>query len=90
MHQTEWSDMSVGDENSITMNNRDRAYLSWSESPEPLSYFKPNLLGGYVTYDVDISEMPCGCITALYQVLMPARSEDGSLFERGYWYCGAQ
>ena len=66
MHQTEWSDMSVADENAITMNNRDRAYLSWSETPEPYSYFKPNLLGGYVQYDVDISKLPCGCVTALY------------------------
>jgi len=48
------------------MNNRDRAYLSLSEQPDPFSYFRPNLLGGYVTYDVDISNLPCGCITAFY------------------------
>lgn len=82
MHQTEWSDMDVTDENAINMYNRDRAYLSYAPEPEPFSYFKPNMLGGYMTYDVDISEMPCGCITAMYQVLMPARHEDGSLSER--------
>ena len=90
MHQTAWSDMSVADQSAITMNNRDRAYLSWSEQPDPFSYFRPNLLGGYVTYDVDISKLPCGCITALYQVLMPARQVDGTLWDRAYWYCGAQ
>ena len=94
LHQTTWSDMSV-EENSdgnavINMYDRDRGYISTSPTPDPYSYFKPNLLGGYVTYDINISDLPCGCITALYQVLMPAKQEDGSLFERHYWYCGAQ
>ena len=90
MHQTEWSDMSVDEgQNEMTMNGKDRAYLSWSETPEPHSYFKPNLVGGYMSYDVDISNVPCGCVTALYQTLMPARTENGDLFERAYWYCGA-
>jgi len=74
----------------IEMFDRDRAYLSTSEIPNPYSYFRPNLLGGYVTYDVNLSKLPCGCITALYQVMMPAKQEDGTLFDRAYWYCGAQ
>ena len=94
MHQTRWSDMSV-EQNSegsdvINMYDRDRAYISWSKEPHPDKYFKPNLLGGYVTYDVNLSSLPCGCITALYQVLMPAKLENGDLWERDYWYCGAQ
>jgi hypothetical protein len=91
MHQTTWSDMDVIDSGeTIKMNNRDRAYLSTSEVPDPYKYFKPNLLGGYVTYDVNLSKLPCGCITALYQVLMPAKQENGELWDRAYWYCGAQ
>lgn len=82
--------MSVDGDDTITMNDRDRAYLSWAEQPDPYSYFKPNMLGGYMSYDVDISELPCGCITAMYQVLMPAYQENGDLWERDYWYCGAQ
>jgi len=61
------------DDSGININNRDRAYFSTSPEPSPFSYFTPNLLGGYVTYDVDLSNLPCGCITALYSVMMPAR-----------------
>ena len=70
LHQTKWSDMAIGEDAegnaTIDMHDRDRAYISTSENPDPYSYFKPNLLGGYVTYDVNLSEMPCGCITAIY------------------------
>merc|ERR1712060_341849 len=92
MHQTDWSDAAVLGENSdeIHIGNKDRAYLSTSPTPDPYAYFKPNLLGGYMQYEVDLSGIPCGCITAMYQVLMPAKQADGSLFDRAYWYCGAQ
>ena len=91
MHQPHWSDMSVtGDNNVINISNRDRAYISWSETPEPHSYFMPNMLGGYMSYDVDLSNLPCGCITAMYQVMMPAKQENGDLWEKNLWYCDAQ
>ena len=91
MHQTTWSNMKMeGDDSIIHMHDRDRAYFSTSPVPDPDKYFTPNLLGGYVTYDVDISELPCGCITAMYAVMMPARQQDGSLWDRAYWCCGAQ
>ena len=82
LHQTKWSDFNIYDGVNGTefeYNDRDRGYISTSEQPEPYSYFRPNLLGGYVTYDVDLSEMPCGCITALYSTYMPAKNADGSL-----------
>lgn len=31
-------------------------------------YFLPNLLGGSVEYDVDLSQHECGCIAAFYLV----------------------
>lgn len=65
--------MIVEGDDTMYMHDRDRAYLSWAPEPEPYSYFKPNLLGGYMSYDIDLSEMPCGCITALYQTMMPAK-----------------
>ena len=36
-------------------------------------YFRPNLLGGTVEYDVDLSDHECGCIAAFYLVSMPGK-----------------
>ena len=43
-----------------------------------------------MTYDVNMGDVPCGCITSLFTTLLPARMEDGTLWERHGWYCGAQ
>lgn len=54
-----------------------RVYLSESENWNFNSYFRPNLLGGSMEYDVDLSEVECGCNAALYTVLMPGVGSDG-------------
>lgn len=46
-----------------------RLYLTESESSN--DHYKPNLLGGVVEYDVDLSNASCGCVSQLYSVLMP-------------------
>lgn len=67
LHQTDYSDIRVSeDQLSVQIFDRDRAYLSTSPVPDKDKYFKINLLGGWMSYDVDLSELPCGCITALY------------------------
>jgi hypothetical protein len=38
-----------------------RLYLTNSENPE--DHYKPNLLGGVVEYDVDLSNASCGCVS---------------------------
>ena len=43
------------------------------------------MLGGYVEYDVDLSGVGCGCLTAFYGVLMPALDNETDPFQ----YCGA-
>ena len=37
-----------------------------------------------------MAEVPCGCITSLFTTLMPAKMEDGELWAKNGWYCGAQ
>ena len=45
----------------------------------------PNMLGGSVEYDIDLSEVGCGCVAALYTVLMPSVEDNEDPFK----YCDA-
>lgn len=70
-----------------------RGYISESPSMDfgNPDYFKPNMLGGSIEYDVDLSNHECGCIAALYTVSMPGKRSDGSLWmDTDKWgYCDA-
>ena len=52
-----------------------RGYISWEPSLNKSNpdYFRPNLLGGSVEYDVDLSHHECGCIAAFYLVSLPGK-----------------
>lgn len=54
-------------------------------------YFKPNLLGGSIEWDIDLSHHECGCIAAFYLVGMPGKDHDGNLWMNtdGWGYCDA-
>lgn len=43
------------------------------------------MLGGSLEYDVDLSAVECGCVTALYTILMPAVDNEDDIFG----YCDA-
>ena len=44
-----------------------RAYLVEKDNiNDPLNYFMPNLLGGYIEFDTNLSNSECGCVLALY------------------------
>lgn len=43
------------------------------------------MLGGSVEYDVDLTEVGCGCVAALYTILMPSVDEN----EDPFGYCDA-
>ena len=60
-------------------------YLSNSATLDTNDYFTPNMLGGSIQYDVDLSEVGCSCNTALYTVLMPALDNTSDAFK----YCDA-
>ena len=68
-----------------------RGYFSETPNASPENFFKPNLLGGSVEFDVDLSQMECGCIAAFYTVSMPAKDWNGNYTpgEDGFYYCDA-
>ena len=70
-----------------------RGYISTTPTLDKTnpSYFKPDLLGGSVEWDVDLSEHECGCIAAFYLVSMPGRDEAGDLWMKtdSWGYCDA-
>ena len=47
-------------------------YFQNGNKNDPFDYFTVNLLGGSLQFDVDVSEVGCNCISALYGVTMPA------------------
>lgn len=67
-----------------------RGYLSKTASLDPTGFYAPNLLGGSVEYDVDLSQSNCGCIAAFYLVGMPGKDRNGNFWNTdGYYYCDA-
>lgn len=46
----------------------------------------PNMLGGTLEYDVNLSEVGCNCLTALYSILIPEKADTTDPFK----YCDAQ
>jgi hypothetical protein len=77
----------------LTMNTNERSYLTRASNSRDLAtegYYYPNLLGGSVSYDVDVSGADCGCIDAFYLVQMPGHNKDGSIASTdGFGYCDA-
>jgi len=73
------------------MDHGGRAYLSTQREWDPDAYFKPNLLGGSLEYDVNLKKVSCGCNGALYLVGMPGVSRDGTPYKSndGMHYCDA-
>lgn len=49
-----------------------------------------NLIGNEFTFDVDLSQLPCGLNGALYFVSMPAKGQGTPGAKYGTGYCDAQ
>lgn len=81
-----------GDDKYVVPSNG-RGYIHETDSLDQSNpqYFTPNLLGGQIEYDVDLSNHECGCIAAFYLVSMPGKHDDGSLWmdTDGWGYCDA-
>ncbi len=70
------------------MSSASGTFLSKTPYLDPASYFKPNLLGGSVEFDVDLSLRNCGCVAAFYLVKMPGYNQLGQLWNtNGFYYC---
>lgn len=83
----------AGGGNNYTCPANGRGYLSTTASLDFSNpqYYKPNLLGGSVEWDVDLSRHECGCIAAFYLVSMPGHYENGTNWMNtdGWGYCDA-
>ena len=68
-----------------------RVYLAEKPDVDPEAIFKPKLLGGYMTYTVDLSKVTCGCVAALFLSLMPGKNASGAYepSNDGLYYCDA-
>jgi len=71
-------DSNTGSGDYIHFGGPDGMKISEKSYSDPWSFFTPNLLGGSVEYDVDLSQMECGCVAAFYLVLSPALDWNGN------------
>jgi len=63
-------------------------YLSTKDSMNSDYFFKPNLLGGSISFSTDISEINCGCKTLFYGVPM-LDSDVAKDFDDPFGHCDA-
>lgn len=85
----DWMD-EVAD-NGVNLPEGGRSYFLSSSEYAAENFYRPNLLGGSVSYDIDMSGVSCGCIAAFYLVKMPAKDWNGNPDNTdGWWYCDAQ
>ena len=85
VHYPDWTSEITTDDAKLQFDFNNRMYLSTEQRVNTEKYLKVNLLGGSVSFDVDLSRSGCGCLTALYAVLMPASANTDDPFE----YCDA-
>ena len=79
------------DQGGVNLPEGARSYFLNSADYNPDNFYRPNLLGGSVSYDIDMSGVSCGCIAAFYLVKMPAHDWNGNPQQTdGWWYCDAQ
>ena len=80
---------SEGTSYSCNMNNRGHIMNTATFDFDAPDFYKPNLLGGSIEWDVNVSEFECGCISSFYAVKMPSRDWDGKLSTTGdsWYYC---
>jgi hypothetical protein len=82
----------VGASSGTTMNvpYNQRGYITNTPSLDVNGFYKPNLLGGSVEYDVNLSSSTCGCVAAFYLVGSPGKNSSGNYWNTdGYYYCDA-
>ena len=62
-----------------------RLYLSESATLDNNNFYRPNLLGGILEYDVDLSDVECGCVSQLAGIMMPNNDN----WRDAFHYCDA-
>ena len=84
---TPWSKDVDVDGSSVTYKYNNRMYLSTVDRIDPDKYLKVDLLGGSLEFDLDLSQVGCNCIVALYGVRMPVQDPDSTDEQK---YCDGQ
>ena len=80
-----WSEHVVTEKDQLDIKFNNRGYLSLVNEVDPAQYFKINMLGSILTYDVDLSKAGCGCVASMYLTRMPASANVYDPFR----YCDA-
>ena len=69
----------------MTFDYNNRMYLSTADASGSSTLLMVNLVGAVLEYDMDMSQVGCGCLTALYTVSMPGLDNNSDPFQ----YCDA-
>jgi len=78
---------SDGTSYNCAMNNRGYIMDTPTWDANDPKYYRPNLLGGYIEFDADVSGHDCGCMNTFYTVKMPGKDWGGSLdIKNDHWY----
>lgn len=82
---------SNGKDYTCNMNNRGYIMNGPSFDTGNPDFYIPNLLGGSIEFDADVSEFECGCLNTFYTVKMPSKNSSGGLnHNNDHWfYCDA-
>lgn len=69
---SDWSPNEINVSNdSVDFDSKKRMYMSLTPNLDTDQYYTPNLLGGAIEYDVDLSSVMCGCVSSVSVVGMP-------------------
>ena len=87
------SDWCSSEGKSYICNMNNRGFIMNSEVYESTApdFYRPNLLGGSIEWDVNVGEFECGCLNTFYTVKMPSKDWNGNLSTAGdsWYYCDA-
>ena len=88
-----WAPVSAASDG-FTLPHSGRTYLGTKDGNggfSPDMFYSPNLVGGSIEWDMDLSQAGCGCNAALYLISMPGYKSDGSPdpSQGGDFYCDA-
>jgi hypothetical protein len=84
----------VASSTGFTLPHDGRVYLAEKNKcgkHTPDMYYSPNLLGGSIEYDFDLSTASCGCNVGIYLISMPGYDASGNPLPSsgGDFYCDA-
>ena len=85
-HRVEGGDIYVPHNSGLTIRDRDS-----NGQEQPDFYWNPNLLGGSVEFDIDLSKISCSCNMAFYLTLNPGYDTNGNPVKNkwGKYECSA-